>query len=148
MTSTIKYLDEALKKLKLPSDNSLAIKLGLTRGWISKLRNGKASMDEYTAARLAEILERPAIEIIATAQLERERCEFKREFWARMVDKTKRPEQATGEQKGIEATGEPKKGQNPSAHNAYYQKRDRRKFLSFQSILWKISGKDRRKARA
>lgn len=42
-------------------------------------------MDDYTAAVLADILEIDPIEVIATANSERERTEEKRAFWRKLA---------------------------------------------------------------
>jgi transcriptional regulator with XRE-family HTH domain len=82
MKSTIEFIDEAKLKLKIESDNGIAIYLGLTRNAISQYRLNKRTIDDYTAARLGEILNIDSMIIISAANAEREKSEDRRQFWS------------------------------------------------------------------
>lgn len=81
MKKTIEYLREAKEKLNLESDYALAKKLGIERGAISQYQLNKRVMDDYTASKIAEILNIPAMMIIAAANAEREKDEGRKEYW-------------------------------------------------------------------
>ena len=85
MKGTLDYLNEAKARLGLESDYALAKHLGLTVGTVSHYVNRRRVIDNYTAARLAEILGIDPIEIIATAEFEREKDEQRKSFWKGFV---------------------------------------------------------------
>jgi transcriptional regulator with XRE-family HTH domain len=87
MKGTLDYLNEAKARLGLESDYALAKHLGLTVGTVSHYVNRRRVIDPYTAAKLAEILEIDAIEIIAAAEFEREKDEQRKSFWKRFVQR-------------------------------------------------------------
>jgi hypothetical protein len=68
---TTQYLDAAKRALNIESDYALAAHLALTKQAISKLRQGRLVMSNTTAAKIAHILDVPAIRVIADAELER-----------------------------------------------------------------------------
>lgn len=80
---TNRYLDEALERLKLPSDYALAAALGVTTQAIYKMRGGGA-MGTTTAAKIAEILELEPLKVIADVELERATGPEERELWKRI----------------------------------------------------------------
>lgn len=90
MKSTIDYLDEAKNRLKIDSDNKMAGILNIKREGISNYRAGRSRMDDYVAARIAEILDIPKIEVIGTANYEREKNQTKREYWKIVVEKERK----------------------------------------------------------
>lgn len=142
MTTTNEYLNKAIEKLGLSNDYQLAKFLNLSSGSTTLWRQGKRTIDNYTAARLAEILEIDAMEIIAAAELEREKNEGeRREFWKRLAGGTKGAVLAFA----LAAGGIQEPGPGPTAHNAYYGN-NRRKFRPWMDALYKIRGMDRRKA--
>lgn len=57
MHTTTDFLDEVKDRLNLPSDYALAGALGVTRAAVSKLRNGKDSLGDTTALKVAELLD-------------------------------------------------------------------------------------------
>lgn len=140
MSNTIKYLDAAMKKLKLPSDNALALNLGISRSSISEYRKGSSRMDNYTATRLAQVLEVPAMLLIAETNLEREKDARKQMFWLNLIDETKRAATEAAER----AEAELKKGDSTITHNAHYRQFKERKHRPFLSMIMKISRMDRR----
>lgn len=80
MEKSIYYLDKAKEKLGIKADNEIATKIGVTRAAISSYRVGRTVMDDFAAAKIAEILGLNAMEVIAAANAEREKGE-KKEFW-------------------------------------------------------------------
>jgi plasmid maintenance system antidote protein VapI len=83
MKGTLDYLNEAKARLGLESDYALAKHLGLTVGSVSHYVNRRRVIDNYTAAKLAEILGVEPIEVIAAAEFEREKDEQRKIFWKR-----------------------------------------------------------------
>ena len=81
MKTTADYLDDAKTKLKIESDYALAKWLEIHQAKISECRSGKRQLDNYTAARLANLLEINPLEIIATSEMEREKDSDRRGFW-------------------------------------------------------------------
>lgn len=54
--NTVEYLQQAKKALKIESDYALAKSLGITRSNISSLINGKTTMSDETACKVAAII--------------------------------------------------------------------------------------------
>lgn len=81
MKTTADYLDDAKKKLCVESDYALAKWLEINTGILSGFRSGKRQLDNYTAARIANLLEISPLEIIATSEMEREKDSDRRRFW-------------------------------------------------------------------
>lgn len=84
---SINYLGLAKERLNVKSGNVLAKRLGITQQAISLYESGKRTIDNYTAFKLAEILEIDPMEIIATAEAEREKDETKRDYWRKVLQK-------------------------------------------------------------
>jgi plasmid maintenance system antidote protein VapI len=85
--STISYLEKAKEALNIKSDYALAKHLGISRFTMSGYITGRRTIDNYTAAKLAEALDIDPMEIIAAAEEEREKDEKKRDFWRQIVQK-------------------------------------------------------------
>lgn len=81
MKNTIGYLDDAKKALNIESDNAMAKHLGITRSAISNYRAGSYVMDDYAAAKIAEALMIEPMEVIAAANMEREKTEDRKAYW-------------------------------------------------------------------
>ena len=116
---TVDYLNKALKKLDLSNDYALSKYLEIGSNTMSQYRKGHRIIDNYTAVRLAQILEINPIEIIAAANMEREKEGPRREFWAKLASGTQCilfVAALTG--------GNIEKGRTelPIAHNVYYVK--------------------------
>lgn len=83
--NTKEYLEAVKTKTGIDSDYKLAKLLNLTKQAISKYQLGNRVMDDYTAAKIAEVLEIPAIRVIADANAEREKDEKKRNYWEELA---------------------------------------------------------------
>ena len=78
---TLEYLDAIKKKQGLTSDYQLARILELMPSNITAYRKKRRVMDDYIAARVADMLGIDSIEVIAVANSERENDPEKRSFW-------------------------------------------------------------------
>jgi transcriptional regulator with XRE-family HTH domain len=78
---TAEYLDLVLKERAKGVNAQLARLLGVHRAAITNYQTGDRVMDDYTAARVAEVLGIDEIEVIAQANAEREKDPEKRAFW-------------------------------------------------------------------
>lgn len=74
-------LDEAKEKAKIPSDNALALMIGVKRQTISGYRKGRCTPDEYAKSKIADLTGRSLQEVIARIELENEPNEEKRRYW-------------------------------------------------------------------
>jgi transcriptional regulator with XRE-family HTH domain len=83
--NTLSLLDKIKEKNGLRTDAELADVLNCSTAQISQYRTKKRIMDDYTAAKLAEILGIDPMRIIAQANAEREKNEEKRAFWMTMA---------------------------------------------------------------
>lgn len=84
---TVDYLKQAKRRLGIESDYALAPHLGVTRSSMSKLANGKTTMSDETALKMAEILGiQPAI-VLADMHAEREKNPELQAVWRGLVDK-------------------------------------------------------------
>ena len=90
---TTEYLDAVKTRAALTSDYQLARLLGLEPSNITMYRKERRVMDDYTAARVAELLDIDELEVIAQANAEREKDAAKRAFWEH---KAKAARQRTG----------------------------------------------------
>ena len=91
--NTLEYLDAVKAKAGITSDYQLAQLLESSTPVISQYRTRKRTMDDYTAARVAELLGIEELEIIAQANAEREKDAKKRAYWE---EKAKAVRQRTG----------------------------------------------------
>lgn len=85
MNTTLEYLNAAKKALSLESDYALAKWMGISRHTMSGYQNGRRVIDDYAAAKIAEALNINALEVIAVANMEREKVSEKREFWRKIA---------------------------------------------------------------
>lgn len=72
MKTTIEWLDAARAASEIQSDYALAKALGITRGALSSLRNGRTHLADTTAVRIAELAGVDPLAVIASAHIERE----------------------------------------------------------------------------
>lgn len=80
-TKTQALLEAARQKLSGVTDYRLGKELGIGRQTISRYHEGTQQADAYACTRLAEILERDPLEVIAEVEAEAARTKAKREFW-------------------------------------------------------------------
>lgn len=82
---TTEYLDAARRKIGAESNADVARALGLSRAALTKYYNGERIIDDYTAARLAEVLGVDPLKVIAQANAEREKDSMRAAYWLRMA---------------------------------------------------------------
>lgn len=87
MKTTVEYLKEAKAALNTESDYAFAKKLGLHPTTVSQYQLGKRVIDDYTAVKIAEALEVDPLEVIAAANLEREKDEKRQVLWRKVYDR-------------------------------------------------------------
>jgi len=75
------WLDKTKEKLNIESDYRLAEIIGVGKTAISNIRIRNNGMDNYTACRIADILEINEIKIIADIEEQKEKKEEKRTYW-------------------------------------------------------------------
>lgn len=78
-------LDQAKKALNVDSDYALAKAMEIDRGDIAHYRKGKMIPNVYAATRLAVVLDRDPIQLIAEIEAATEKNEKKRGFWQRFL---------------------------------------------------------------
>lgn len=79
------YLEQAITAANCESAAEFARKLGLNRSAITRYREGERVMDDYTAARVAELLDLDPMIVIAQANAEREKDDKKRAYWGKFA---------------------------------------------------------------
>jgi len=89
MKTTVDYLNEAKQRLGLSSDYQAAKWLGVSTAALARYQSGQRTIDDYAAARIAEALGKEPIEVIAIANMEREKASERREFWKKIATGTK-----------------------------------------------------------
>lgn len=83
--NTTEYLAAAKRKTGAKNSAALAKALGLTGAALSRYESGDRVMDDYTAAKIAEILDIDPMVIIAQANAEREKDDGKRAYWQKIA---------------------------------------------------------------
>lgn len=79
--NTLELLYEAKRRTGVSSDYALAQKLEIPRQRITDYKNGTRQPDTYTLTRLAIILEREPMGLIAEFEAATEKNPVRREFW-------------------------------------------------------------------
>ncbi len=82
---TTEYLDAARRKTGSKTSAALAEALGVTGGAMSRYESGERVIDDYTAARVAELLNIDPMQVIAQANAEREKDENRKSYWQRIA---------------------------------------------------------------
>lgn len=82
---TIDYLNEAAKRVGAKTDAELARALNMNRSTVCRYLKGERVMDDYTAARVAELLGIEPLQVIAAANAERETDQGKKQFWEKFA---------------------------------------------------------------
>ncbi|MDC7712206.1 hypothetical protein [Vogesella indigofera] len=75
------YLQEALEKLGDMAEGKKAEALKIHRNTLICYKNGERIMDDYACIVVAEYLGIDPLEIIAAANMEREKSQARRDFW-------------------------------------------------------------------
>ena len=82
---TSDYFDAARVKLNLPSDYALAKRLGVSAQAISQCRKGEMHLTDTLAVKLADMLGRDRLELLAVASLERAKTPEARAAWTELM---------------------------------------------------------------
>jgi predicted transcriptional regulator len=90
MTETQQLIEQVRVKLDGATDYKIAQVLDLPRNIVSYYVHGEREADAYACARVAEILERDPLEIIAQVEAEAARTEKKRQYWRSFFSGMKR----------------------------------------------------------
>lgn len=78
------YIEELKEKMNIESDYKLAEWLDVTRQYITKVRNGQPMGKKY-CIRIAKALKRDPLEIIATAEAQKEKDNDIKAIWVRLA---------------------------------------------------------------
>jgi hypothetical protein len=81
MKTVIEYVDELKEKLGIESDAELSKKLGGHRNVVSNWRNNGSLPEDFYCIVMAELLGVHPLEIIASANIQREKDPQKIEWW-------------------------------------------------------------------
>ena len=81
MMKPSEWLDKIKDKEHLTSDYQLAKLIGIKGNGLANLRKRDNGMDNYTAIRIAEILEINKIEVIIDMELQKAKTKEKQDFW-------------------------------------------------------------------
>ncbi|MEO4030537.1 hypothetical protein ABH313_21125 [Chromobacterium vaccinii] len=81
MKLSVDYLQDAIEKLGDMSQNKKAEKMGLNGNTLSQYMTGTRIMDDYACIMVAQVLGIDGMEVIAAAQMEREKNLDKKAFW-------------------------------------------------------------------
>lgn len=85
--NTPEYLDEVRRQLGLPSDYALQKPLGVSKTQISNYRNGKDSLSDALALRVAELLHIDAAKVLLDMHIERSKTPEIRAAWKGLLEK-------------------------------------------------------------
>lgn len=81
MKTQREYLEDALEKMGNVSDAEKAKRLKVSRQTISAYRKGERTMDDFMCIMVARELGIDPLEVIAAANMEREKTQERRDFW-------------------------------------------------------------------
>lgn len=81
-TKTQVLLEATREKLGGVTDYRLAKELSLSRPRISDYRHGRRNADAYACTRIAEVLGKDPLEIIAEVEAEAAKTQERRDYWA------------------------------------------------------------------
>lgn len=90
MSQTQQLIEQVRTKLGGATDYKIAQALDLPRQRLSDHVHGRRQADAYTCAKIAEILDRDPLEVIAQVEAEAARSEKKREYWRSFFSGLKR----------------------------------------------------------
>lgn len=78
-------LDKTKEAAQVESDYKLAMTLGISKARVSDYRNGKSFPDAYAVGRIADILKKPTVEVLAIVQIEAEKSDERRIYWQKKL---------------------------------------------------------------
>lgn len=84
---TVEYLDALRVATGAQSDYALMKHLGVKKQTISRYRNGIGQFDDSVAIRVAELLGKEPIEVLAAVNAERTHDENARAAWLKLLEK-------------------------------------------------------------
>jgi transcriptional regulator with XRE-family HTH domain len=87
---TTELIEQVRAKLDGATDYKIAQVLEISKQKVSAMRKGTEKPDAYDCARMAEILERDPLEVIAQVEAEAARTEKKRQYWRSFFSGLKR----------------------------------------------------------
>lgn len=90
MTQTQQLIEQVRAKMEGATDYKISQALDLPTQRLCDFVKGRREADSYTCARIAEILERDPLEIIAQVEAEAARTEKKRQYWRSFFSGMKR----------------------------------------------------------
>lgn len=90
MSQTQQLIEQVREKLNGATDYKIAQVLDIPNNIVHYYVRGNREADTYTCARIAEILDRDPLEIIAQVEAEAARTEKKREYWRSFFSGLKR----------------------------------------------------------
>lgn len=90
MSQTQQLIEQVRQKLHGATDYKIAQVLDLHTEYVSGYVNGERKADAYACAKIAEILDRDPLKVIAQVEAEAARTEKKREYWRSFFSGLKR----------------------------------------------------------
>jgi transcriptional regulator with XRE-family HTH domain len=125
MSQTQQLIEEVRQKMDGATDYKIAQALDIPRQTASEYVRGNREADAYACAKIAEILDRDPLEIIAQVEAEAARTEKKRAYWRSFFSGLKRATHvlawcgiAIGSGAGL-MHGNAEAGPMPTSHNVY-----------------------------
>ncbi|MCD4485523.1 hypothetical protein LQR31_13685 [Chromobacterium vaccinii] len=82
MRQSVEYLRDAIEKLGVENHTKAAAELKISKAALSMYLSGDRIMEDFACIMVAKILGIDGMEVIAAAQMEREKNEERREIWA------------------------------------------------------------------
>lgn len=90
MSQTQELIEQVRQKLDGATDYKIAQVLDIPRQTASEYVRGNREADNYACAKIAEVLDRDPLEVIAQVEAEAARTEKKREYWRSFFSGLKR----------------------------------------------------------
>lgn len=150
VTKTQTLLEEVRSKLGGVTDYRLAQVMEVHRQQMSRYHKGDQQADAYACARIALILERDPLEIIAEVEADAAKTDARRAFWAGFPSGLRRT--ALGVALSLtfgssELVPKPGKAQSPepSSHNGRLRQRQSPRKGAFSWALGTVPERDRRR---
>ncbi|MEK7882953.1 hypothetical protein [Methyloversatilis sp. NSM2] len=84
MKALLDYLDEAKTALGVETDYALAKKMKWSTAQMSNYRARRRILDDFQAARIADVLSKSPMEVIAAANVERAKDDDERAYWVKL----------------------------------------------------------------